>query len=226
MILLDLQGNKLADEAVTDQSLKGLSGLVQVNLARNNLKTMPPGLPATTIQLFLDSNDIDKIPPEYFKSLPKMAFLRLNFNKLDNGGLPKNIFNLSSILDLQLSHNQLTEIPLFPLGLEHLHLDHNKIKSKCNKRSVMLVNTVTCLIQFFILFCILVQLSDLPLTLNIVTPGVNGTEICPVPIGTIDEGGNKDRPRLSYLRLDGNEIKPPISWDVMVCFRQLRAIVI
>ncbi|XP_061109003.1 keratocan [Conger conger] len=184
LALLDLQGNKLGDEAVTDQSLKGLSSLVQVNLANNNLKTMPPGLPETTIQLFLDSNDIDKIPPEYFKSLPKMAFLRLNYNKLGNGGLPKNIFNLSSILDLQLSHNQLTEIPLFPLSLEHLHLDHNKIKS------------------------------------------VNGTEICPVPIGTIEEGVNEGRPRLSYLRLDGNEIKPPISWDLMVCFRLLRAIVI
>ncbi|KAG5845984.1 keratocan isoform X1 [Anguilla anguilla] len=184
LALLDLQGNKLGDEAVTEQNLKGLGGLVQVNLAKNNLKTMPLGLPASTIQLYLDSNDIDSIPPEYFKDLPKMAFLRLNFNKLGNGGLPKNIFNISSILDLQLSHNQLTEVPLFPLSLEHLHLDHNKIKS------------------------------------------VNGTEICPVPIGTIDESVNECRPRLSYLRLDGNEIKPPISRDLMVCFRLLRAIVI
>ncbi|KAJ8381622.1 hypothetical protein SKAU_G00024000 [Synaphobranchus kaupii] len=184
LALLDLQGNKLGDEAVTEQSLKGLSGLVQVNLAKNNLKIMPSGLPATTTQLYLDSNDIEKIPPEYFKDLPKMAFLRLNFNKLGNGGLPKNIFDLPSILDLQLSHNQLTEVPLFPLSLEHLHLDHNKIKS------------------------------------------VNGTEICPVPIGTLDESANESGPRLRYLRLDGNEIKPPISWDLIICFRLLRAIVI
>ena len=34
------------------------------------------------------------------------------------------------MLDLQLSHNQLTEVPIIPPGLEHLHLDHNKIKSK------------------------------------------------------------------------------------------------
>lgn len=132
LALLDLLGNKLEDEAVTEQSLKGLSSLVQVNLAKNNLKAMPPGLPESTVQLYLDSNDIEKIPPEYFKGLPKMAFLRLNYNKLGNGGLPKNVFNLSSIVDLQLSHNQLTEIPLFPLSLEHLHLDHNKITSKYN----------------------------------------------------------------------------------------------
>ncbi|KAI1888093.1 hypothetical protein AGOR_G00181500 [Albula goreensis] len=184
LALLDLQGNKLGDDAITEQSLKGLNGLVQVNLAKNNLKRMPIGLPPTTTQIFLDSNAIEKIPLGYFRDLPKVAFLRLNFNNLANGGLPRNIFNLSGILDLQLSHNQLTEVPLFPLTLEHLHLDHNKIKS------------------------------------------VNGSEICPVPISTLDDNVIEGRPRLRYLRLDGNQIKPPISRDLMVCFRLLRAVVI
>lgn len=128
--LLDLQGNKLMDNAVTEVSLKGLNNLVQINLAKNQLTSMPIGLPPTTTQLFLDGNNIEKIPAGYFKGLPKVAFLRLNHNKLGSGGVPKNVFNVSSILDLQLSHNQLTEVPLIPAGLEHLHLDHNKIKSK------------------------------------------------------------------------------------------------
>lgn len=130
LTLLDLQGNKLQDDAVTEVSLKGLSNLVQINLAKNQLNNMPPGLPSTTAQLYLDGNNIEKIPAEYFKALPKMAFLRLNYNKLGNGGFPKNVFNISSMLDLQLSYNQITEVPLIPPGLEHLHLDHNKIKSK------------------------------------------------------------------------------------------------
>lgn len=129
--LLDLQGNKLMDDAVTEANLKGLDSLVQINLAKNQLSVMPPGLPPTTTQLFLDGNNIEKIPSDYFKSLPKVAFLRLNNNKLGSGGVPKDVFNASSILDLQLSHNQLTEVPLIPSGLEHLHLDHNNIKSKC-----------------------------------------------------------------------------------------------
>lgn len=128
--LLDLQGNKLMDDAVTEVSLKGLNNLVQINLAKNQLTTMPLGLPPTTTQLFLDGNNIEKIPAGYFKDLPKVAFLRLNHNKLGSGGVPKNVFNVSSILDLQLSHNQLTEVPVIPSGLEHLHLDHNNIKSK------------------------------------------------------------------------------------------------
>lgn len=128
--LLDLQGNKLMDDAVTEVSMKGLNNLVQINLAKNQLSSMPLGLPPTTTQLFLDGNNIEKIPAGYFKGLPKVAFLRLNRNKLGSDGIPKNVFNASSILDLQLSHNQLTEVPLIPSGLEHLHLDHNKIKSK------------------------------------------------------------------------------------------------
>ncbi|KAK7130033.1 hypothetical protein R3I93_019616 [Phoxinus phoxinus] len=182
LTLLDLQSNKLQDDAVTEVSLKGLNNLIQINLAKNQLNSMPLGLPPTTTQIFLDGNNIEKIPVEYFKGLPKVASLRLNRNKLANGGIPKNVFNLSSILDLQLSHNQLTEVPVISSGLEHLHLDHNKIKS------------------------------------------VNSSDIC--PSGALDDYLDENSPRLRYLRLDGNEIKPPIPRDLMMCFRLLRAIVI
>lgn len=132
--LLDLQGNKLMDDAVTEASLKGLNNLIQINLAKNQLSSMPFGLPTTTTQLYLDGNNIEKIPAGYFKDLPKVAFLRLNHNKLVSNGIPKNVFNVSSIMELQLSHNNLTEIPIIPSGLEHLHLDHNNIKSKSSAR--------------------------------------------------------------------------------------------
>ncbi|XP_026182923.1 keratocan [Mastacembelus armatus] len=182
--LLDLQGNKLMDDAVTEVSLKGLNNLVQINLAKNQLTNMPLGLPPTTTQLFLDGNNIEKIPVGYFKGLPKVAFLRLNHNKLGSSGVPKDVFNISSILDLQLSHNQLTEVPLIPSGLEHLHLDHNKIKS------------------------------------------VSGSNVCPVSVDAVEDTINESSPRLRYLRLDGNEIKPPIPRDIILCFRLLRSIVI
>ncbi|XP_069571880.1 keratocan [Brachyistius frenatus] len=183
--LLDLQGNKLMDDAVTEVSLKGLNNLVQINLAKNQLTNMPLGLPPTTAQLFLDGNNIEKIPAGYFKGLPRVAFLRLNHNKLGSSGVPKDVFNVSSILDLQLSHNQLTEVPIIPAGLEHLYLDHNKIKS------------------------------------------VSVTNYCPVPVdASVNDSLNENAPRLRYLRLDGNEIKPPIPRDVILCFRLLRSIVI
>ncbi|XP_028306425.1 keratocan [Gouania willdenowi] len=182
--LLDLQSNKLMDDAVTEVSLKGLTNLVQINLAKNQLSTMPIGLPATTTQLYLDGNNIEKIPAGYFKGLPRVAFLRLNHNKLASSGLPEDVFNVSSILDLQLSHNQLTEVPHISSGLEQLHLDHNMIKS------------------------------------------VSSSSVCPVSIESLDDSVNESAPRLRYLRLDGNEIKPPIPRDVIHCFRLLQSIVI
>ncbi|XP_066580421.1 keratocan [Amia ocellicauda] len=184
LAMLDLQNNKLEDSAITENTFKGTKNLVQINLSKNNLKKMPAGLPSTTLQLFLDSNSIEKIPDNYFKETPKVSFLRLNYNKLADGSLPKNIFNISTILDLQLSHNQLTQVPQFHRSLEHLHLDHNKIKS------------------------------------------VNGSDICPLPVGIVDDYHDEKTPRLRYLRLDGNEIKPPIPMDLMMCFRLLRAVVI
>nr|XP_040031570.1 keratocan [Gasterosteus aculeatus aculeatus]XP_040031571.1 keratocan [Gasterosteus aculeatus aculeatus] len=182
--LLDLQGNKLMDDDVTEVSFKGLTNLVQINLAKNQLSSMPIGLPPSTTQLFLDGNNIEKIPTGFFKDLPNMAFLRLNHNKLGSSGVPKDVFNVSSILDLQLSHNQLTEVPFIPSGLEQLHLDHNNIKT------------------------------------------VSGANICPISFEAMQDSDNDSVPRLRYLRLDGNTIKPPIPRDVILCFRLLRSIVI
>lgn len=134
LTLLDLQHNKLFDNAFQRDTFKGLKNLMQLNMAKNSLKNMPPRLPANTMQLFLDNNSIEGIPENYFNVIPKVAFLRLNHNKLSDSGLPSKGFDVSSILELQLSHNQLTMVPRISAHLQHLHLDHNKIKSKLYTR--------------------------------------------------------------------------------------------
>lgn len=130
LTMLDLHQNSLLDSALQSDTFQGLNNLMQLNIAKNSLKKMPLSIPANTLQLFLDNNSIEVIPENYFSAIPKVTFLRLNYNKLSDDGIPPNGFNVSSILDLQLSHNQLTKIPPINAHLEHLHLDHNKIKSK------------------------------------------------------------------------------------------------
>ncbi|CAL8356318.1 unnamed protein product [Gadus morhua 'NCC'] len=129
LVLLDLYSNQLSDSGLGKNTFKGLSHLIQLNLARNVLKKMPAGVPASVIQLFLDRNSIEDIPKDYFESLVHLAFVRLNYNQLSDRGVPKAVFNVSTLVDLQLSHNQLASIPLFNTHLEHLHLDHNSIES-------------------------------------------------------------------------------------------------
>lgn len=67
---------------------------------------------------------------DYFKDMYHLSFVRLNRNQLSDKGLPKGVFNISTLLDLQLSHNQIGSIPVISSHLEHLHLNHNHIESK------------------------------------------------------------------------------------------------
>lgn len=71
---------------------------------------------------------------DYFGGFNHLAFVRLNHNQLSDKGLPKLVFNISTLLDLQLSHNQIASVPLFNGHLEHLHLDHNTIESKLSQQ--------------------------------------------------------------------------------------------
>nr|XP_057911145.1 prolargin [Doryrhamphus excisus] len=127
LTLLDLYHNQLSDSDLGKNTFKDLSSLMQLNLAHNILKKMPVGVPNGLIQLFLDRNRIEDIPKDYFQGFFHLAFVRLNYNQLSDKGVPKAVFNISTLLDLQLSHNQLTSVPLFSSHLEHLHLNHNSI---------------------------------------------------------------------------------------------------
>ncbi|XP_055016593.1 prolargin [Boleophthalmus pectinirostris] len=129
LTMLDLYHNQLSDSDLGKNTFKDLHGLMQLNLAHNILKKMPLGVPKGVIQLFLDKNRIDGIPKDYFNDFSHLAFLRLNYNQLSDKGVPKTVFNISSLLDLQLAHNQLSSVPMFNSHLEHLHLNHNTIES-------------------------------------------------------------------------------------------------
>lgn len=183
LALLDLHHNKLGDGALSKNIFKDLKNLVQLNLAHNSLRKMPSNAPPNIFQLFLDRNNIEDIPKDYFQKFPNLAFVRLNYNQLTDKGIPKKVFNVSSLLDLHLAHNKLNNVPTFNHKLEHLYLNNNNIDS------------------------------------------INGTELCPFPVMStlLSE---EDLPRLSYLRLDGNHLSPPIPMDVIMCFRRLKSIVI
>ncbi|XP_035008344.1 prolargin [Hippoglossus stenolepis] len=129
LTLLDLYHNQLSDSGLGKNTFKDLKSLMQLNLAHNILKKMPNGVPSGLIQLFLDRNRIDDIPRDYFKGFTHLAFVRLNYNQLSDKGIPKSVFDISTLLDLQLAHNQLSSVPLINSHLEHLHLNHNSIES-------------------------------------------------------------------------------------------------
>ncbi|XP_026868723.2 prolargin [Electrophorus electricus] len=183
LILLDLHHNRISDSNLGKNVFKDLTSLIQLNLANNILRKMPANVPVRIYQLFLDRNNIEDIPQGYFKDFTNIAFIRLNYNQLTDKGLPKMVFNISTLLDLHLAHNKLANVPLFSAHLEHLHLNNNNIER------------------------------------------INGTEICPFSMSE-DVHDFSSVPKLRYLRLDGNQLSPPIPMEVIMCFRHLHSIVI
>ncbi|KAM7055168.1 prolargin isoform 1-T2 [Molossus nigricans] len=128
LLLLDLQHNRLNDNVLKPDTFHGLKNLMQLNLAHNTLRKMPQKVPTAIHQLYLDSNRIETIPNGYFKAFPNLAFIRLNYNKLSDRGLPKNSFNISNLLVLHLSHNKISNVPAISNKLEHLYLNNNSIE--------------------------------------------------------------------------------------------------
>ncbi|XP_041128819.1 osteomodulin-like [Polyodon spathula] len=124
LTMLDLCNNKLTDSAFKGKILLRMKSLMQINLCNNKLKSMPTDLPASLMQLSLENNFISSIPVEYFKKTPNLMALRLSYNKLQE--VPYKVFNLSSLMELNLGFNKLTKAFFIPRSLEHLYLNHNE----------------------------------------------------------------------------------------------------
>ncbi|KAJ3603223.1 hypothetical protein NHX12_030966 [Muraenolepis orangiensis] len=120
----------LHDNAVTDvgTSLKGLKSLILLDISGNHLKTVPQGLPEELHQLYLESNSIDSLPENFLAGVPQLQYIRMAHNQLTDKGIPQNTFNVTGLVELDLSFNKLERIPLVSVTLQHLYLQANQIK--------------------------------------------------------------------------------------------------
>ncbi|XP_019123347.1 fibromodulin isoform X1 [Larimichthys crocea] len=107
---------------------KGLKSLTMLDIRKNKLRKIPDNLPETLQQLYLEYNDIESVPTGFLTMYPKLQFVRLAHNKLTDKGLPSNVFNSSTLVELDLSFNKLERIPVVSRNLENLYLHANKIK--------------------------------------------------------------------------------------------------
>lgn len=127
LTMLDLCYNRLEDSMLQENILAKMEKLMQLNLCNNRLESMPPGLPSSLMYLSLENNSISSIPENYFSELPKLHALRMSHNKLRD--IPYNIFNLSSLIELNVGHNKLKQAFYIPRNLQHLYLEKNEIES-------------------------------------------------------------------------------------------------
>lgn len=107
-----------------------------MDLSQNVLETFPRHLPPSVQQLYLSHNALRGMAEDSLQGFNRLCYLRLHNNRLKNEGLAPGVFNVTSLVELDLSFNQLTEIPLVPTTLQYLYLEVNHIEGEVLKREL------------------------------------------------------------------------------------------
>ncbi|KAM4583141.1 fibromodulin a [Fundulus diaphanus] len=120
----------LHDNAVSDfgTSLKTLKSLTLLDISNNKLRKVPDALPEHLHQLYLEFNSIDSLPEGFLGGLAQLQYVRMAHNQLTDKGIPSNTFNVTGLVELDLSFNKLERIPTVSTTLQHLYLQANQIK--------------------------------------------------------------------------------------------------
>lgn len=96
-----------------------------------NWSQVPEALPEHLHQLYLESNSIDALPESFLGGFTQLQYVRIAHNQLTDKGIPANTFNVTGLVELDLSFNKLERIPPVSTTLQHLYLQANQIKGKC-----------------------------------------------------------------------------------------------
>ncbi|XP_056281281.1 lumican isoform X2 [Pseudoliparis swirei] len=123
---IHLQHNQLSTESIGG-AFKGSKKLLSLDVSHNKLKKLPAGVPSSLEILYADYNDIDVVGAGYLNKLSSLQYLRISHNKLVDSGLPAGVFNVTSLVELDLSFNKLQSIPEINEQLQQLYLQANDI---------------------------------------------------------------------------------------------------
>ncbi|XP_074835542.1 podocan-like protein 1 [Carettochelys insculpta] len=126
-----LHNNRLTNPGLPYDAFNGSDAVSTMILSSNQLSYLPQNLPPALVRLHLQNNRISWIPRGALSRQWKLRELYLQNNNLSNQGLDPSTFSkLKSLEYLDLSNNNLSEIPAsFPPNIVILHLGRNRIGS-------------------------------------------------------------------------------------------------
>ncbi|XP_037674096.1 podocan-like protein 1 [Choloepus didactylus] len=125
-----LHNNQLSNSGLPPDAFRGSAAITTLSLSSNRLSYLPPSLPPSLERLHLQNNLISKVPRGALSRQTQLRELYLQHNRLTDSALDATTFSkLCSLEYLDLSHNQLAEVPAgLPQTLTVLHLGRNRIR--------------------------------------------------------------------------------------------------
>ena len=139
------------DSNLTDHSLHsdgslasppGLLALDLLDLGENRFKAVPAHLPPSLQQLYLSGNNFSELGEGSFAGLDRLKYLRLSRCGLRSPGVPRTAFNVSTLVELDLSYNRLAVTPTVPNSLQYLYLEANEIQGEAMGDTLINTHTV------------------------------------------------------------------------------------
>ncbi|XP_077185925.1 podocan-like protein 1 isoform X2 [Paroedura picta] len=126
-----LHNNQLSNTGLPFDAFNGSDAVSTLILSSNLLTYVPQNLPLAVVRLHLQNNRISRVPKGALSRHWRLRELYLQNNNLTNDGLDPSTFSkLKSLEYLDLSNNNLTEVPSgLPPHIVILHLGRNRLLS-------------------------------------------------------------------------------------------------
>ncbi|KAM6980998.1 lumican [Aplochiton taeniatus] len=125
LTVLLLQGNRL--QTITQGDFTSLTNVHLLDLSGNLFLSVPHHLPPSVQQLYLSNNSLSGLGEDSVSGFTGLKYLRLSHCGLRSAAVHPQAFNLSSLVELDLSYNKLSSIPTVPSSLQYLYLEANRI---------------------------------------------------------------------------------------------------
>ncbi|KAM5227466.1 osteomodulin [Ctenodactylus gundi] len=241
---INLSHNKIKSHKIDYGVFAKFSNLLQLHLEHNNLEEFPFPLPTSVERLLLGYNKISILQINAMDGLVNLTMLDLCHNQLQDSMLKdKRLAKMEKLMQLNLCGNRLESMPPgLPSSLMYLSLENNSISSipenyfdelsklhtlrmSHNKLQDIPYNlfNISNLIELNIGHNKLKQAFYVPRSLehlyleNNEIESINVTMMCPF----IDLVHHH---HLTYLRVDQNKLKEPVSSYIFFCFPHIHSI--
>ncbi|XP_013006119.1 osteomodulin [Cavia porcellus] len=241
---INLSHNKIKSQKIDYGVFAKFSNLLQLHLEHNDLEEFPFPLPKSLERLLLGYNEISTLQTNAMDELVNLTMLDLCYNHLQDSMLTEKHFaKTEKLMQLNLCSNRLESMPPgLPSSLMYLSLENNSISSIPEKYFSRLsklhtlrmshnklqdipynIFNLSNLVELNVGHNKLKQAFYIPRNLehlyleNNEIENVNVTVMCPF----VDP---LQQHHLTYLRVDQNKLKEPISSYIFFCFPRIHSI--